>query len=194
MDAARTEVNNALATLPTHTQNARDFCTAECGKIRDVRSMIGAANAYRKVNFSDITSLIDALVAGQPDWESPAKDMYTNRRLVAQSKTRNSASAIRDIIKVFDDLDDATNSYFLGAILLVGGIIAAVAGIIMAIPTGGWGLVVAIIGGLITLAGWFTLPDMSGTLADAQTKFSALTDDIQSVSWGKPTTDAAWTW
>ncbi len=139
---------------------------------------------------SEMAQLVDTLDASSPDWRSPAKDMYSMRRFVVQSK----APTVKDMISVFDDLDSATDSYFLGATLLVAGIIVAVVGILLAIPSGGWGLVVSIIGGLITLAGWFTLPDMSGELTAAQEKFSSLASDLRAVSWGEPTTDAAWSW
>ncbi|WP_297748931.1 hypothetical protein [uncultured Tessaracoccus sp.] len=194
LDPARNQVNDAMASLPQHAQKARDFCSDECGKIYDVHSMTDAANVYRTLKVSEIAQLVDTLVASSPDWQSPAKDMYSTRRLVAQSKARTTSSTIKDMISVFDDLDSATDSYFLGATLLVAGIIVAVVGILLAIPSGGWGLVVSIIGGLITLAGWFTLPDMSGELTAAQEKFSSLASDLKAVSWGEPTTDAAWSW
>lgn len=194
LSPARNEVNTHLSRLPAQAESVRSFCNDECEKIYDVRSMTGAANAYRTLELEAIVALVDTLAEANPDWESPAKEMYTPRRLVAQLKTRDMRSAVSDMIRVFDDLDATTDSYFLSAVLLVVGIIAAVVGIILAIPTGGWGLIATVIGALITLAGWFTLPDMSKELESAQAQFTLLADDIKSGTWGERTNDAAWEW
>ena len=47
-------------------------------------------------------------------------------------------------------------------------------------------------GKVLTLTGGFTLPDIADALKDARKKCSSPMGDLNAVSWGQPTTDAAW--
>ena len=176
-------------------------------QINDYNSVRVTGPQYCAVDFSTAADAVGTGTLGPrgDDWTSGNTVNYRNAVQSLPTKLQNLRDAVEDICEILSDLKGDYESYFIGlllaitsAALAIAGLVLAVIGLILSIPSGGAGLVVAIISVVVAAASavvagiaFAVLPDMGDSRATSAERLQGIATSVRNSPWpAKPALDS----
>ncbi|SDL16085.1 hypothetical protein [Tessaracoccus oleiagri] len=202
VEGKRAEAHAEFAKLQTEADRFITACEEECGMVVTVKSMREAADAYEDIDWDALLSQVDVgtMMGDRSGWVSPNQALYEAKVEPLKAKILGLESQLTKMIESMRTLDDTLQSYILGALLALAGMLLAYVGLIVALATG-WtgvgaiiGLVVAIVSFLFSFVAFFTLPDVRGEVEGQRDSVSQAASVVDQSRWPAPPALPAGSW
>ncbi|SHJ10131.1 hypothetical protein SAMN02745244_01716 [Tessaracoccus bendigoensis DSM 12906] len=191
VEGKRLEAYAKLDELQAQADQFVSACEEECGMVVTVKSLREAADAFEEIDFSGLLGDLDvaAMMGSRGDWVSSNQQLYEAKIQPLEGKVRELQTGLASLIAAERRCDSTLQSHIVGGLMATGGLILALAGLVVAIATG-WtgigaviGLIIAIASFIFALATFFTLPDVTGEIRAQADAIKRAASGIDETNW-----------